>query len=196
VPVSPILVPNGGILVRREVFERIGWYDPSIVLRRSCDWDLFRRAIAAGCLFDRIDDILMDEYGGLQSDSLRNSFITTFELMAKFVRLRDAAGFDLSLAAALTAPIDIIPAGVWSSEELALIYAMCVEYYLSVGDVARAYRWSEKLAPKLSERPFFLDNLTACVASRNQTQSLMAAGALAAAAYWNFRESRMPRGGA
>lgn len=64
---SSILVPNGAILFRRTIFERVGWYDSSIVLRRSCDWDLFRRAIQAGCSFDRIDTVLMDEYGDLQS---------------------------------------------------------------------------------------------------------------------------------
>src|SRR4051794_40818900 len=39
---SSVLVPNAGILVHRNVFDEVGWYDPSIVLRRSCDWDLFR----------------------------------------------------------------------------------------------------------------------------------------------------------
>jgi glycosyltransferase involved in cell wall biosynthesis len=193
---SSILVPNGGILFRRDVFDRVGWYDANIVLRRSCDWDLFRRAISSGCAFDVIHDVLMDEFGGLQGDSLRNSFTTTFELMAKFARLRDAARFDLSLDAVLGGPIDLIPAGDWSPDEFTLIYAIFVEYYLSVGDIARAYRWAEKLRPKLPEQPFFLENLSACVASRNPTQSLMAAGALAAAAYWNFRETRSSRGGA
>jgi hypothetical protein len=42
---SSILMPNGGILVHRDVFMRHGWYDASVVLRRSCDWDLFRRII-------------------------------------------------------------------------------------------------------------------------------------------------------
>ena len=190
---SSILVPNGAILFRRTIFERVGWYDSSIVLRRSCDWDLFRRAIQAGCSFDRIDTVLMDEYGDLQSDSLRNTFTTTFEIMAKFARLRDAAGFDLSVDASLSAPIDLIPPGDWSADELTLIYAMFVEYYLSVGNVARAYWWAEKLKTRLPDKPFFLENLAACVSSRDPTQSPMAAGALAAGIYWTFRETQARR---
>ena len=185
---SSVLVPNGGILCRRAMFERVGWYDSNIVLRRSCDWDLFRRMIEADCTFATVDRILMDEYGGLQSDSLRNAFTTTFDIMAKFVRLRDAAGFDLSVDASLSAPIDLIPPGDWSPDELALIYAMFVEYHLSVGNVTRAYFWAERLNAKLPDRPFFFDNLAACVRSGDRTQSLMAAGALAAGLYWTFKD--------
>ena len=193
IAVSSILVPNGAILFRREVFEKVGWYDSNIILRRSCDWDLFKRAIQAGCAFERIDTILMDEYGGQQSDSLRNSFTTTFEIMAKFARLRDAAGFDVSVDACLTTPIDLIPPGDWSTEELTLIQAMFVEYYLSVGNVARAYTWADKLKAKLPDAPFFFENLAAGVASRDPTQSPMAAGALAAGIYWSFRETQLRR---
>lgn len=193
IAVSPILVPNGAILFRRAVFDKIGWYDSNIVLRRSCDWDLFRRAIQAGCSFDRIETVLMDEYGGLQSDSLRNTFTTTFEIMAKFARLRDAAGFDVSIGASLTAAVDLIPPGDWSGDELTLIFAMFVEYYLSVGNVARAYVWAEKLKSRLPDKPFFLENLAASVASREPTQSPMAAGALAAGIYWTFRETQLGR---
>jgi glycosyltransferase involved in cell wall biosynthesis len=68
VATSSILVPNAGILIARQVFDQIGWYDPSIVLRRSCGWDLFRRIIGAGIPFDVIPDVLVEENGDLQSD--------------------------------------------------------------------------------------------------------------------------------
>ncbi len=187
---SSVLVPNGAILIKRTVFDRVGWYDSNIVLRRSCDWDLFRRIIEAGCSLGTIGMPLMDEYGGLQRDSLRNSFTTTFDIMGKFARLRDAAGFDVSLDSSLNGPIDFIPPGDWTAEDLTLIYAMFVEYYLSIGNMTRAYAWAEKLNPRLADRPFFFENLAACVGARDPTQSLMAAGALAAGAYWTFREAQ------
>ena len=185
---SSILVPNGAILLKRSIFERVGWFDSNIVLRRSCDWDLFKRIIGAGCSFEIIDAILMEEYGGLQNDSLRNSFMTTMDIMLKFTRLRDASGLDLRLDATLNTPIDFIPAGDWQKDELDFVHAMFVEYYLSIGDVARAYVWARKLEPGLKHKPFFLENLAARVASRDQHQSLMAAGALAAGIYWSYRE--------
>jgi glycosyltransferase involved in cell wall biosynthesis len=184
---SSILVPNGAILLRRSIFERVGWYDSNIVLRRSCDWDLFKRIISAGCSFETLDKVLMDEFGGLQNDSLRNSFMTTMDIMLKFTRLRDAIGLDVSLDASLNTPIDFIPAGDWHVEELSFVHAMFVEYYLSIGDVARAYVWAEKLAPSLKQKSFFLENLAACVKSRDQQQSQMAAGALAAGIYWSYK---------
>ena len=90
---SSLLVPNGGLLVHRSVFDRVGWYDASIVLRRSCDWDLFRRIVDGGVEFGILSDVLMREYGDLQPDSLRNSFTTTFDMMARFVQGRDSAWF-------------------------------------------------------------------------------------------------------
>jgi glycosyltransferase involved in cell wall biosynthesis len=190
---SSILVPNGAILCRRAIFERVGWYDSNIVMRRSCDWDLFRRMIEANCSFETVAQVLMDEYGGLQSDSLRNSFTTTFDIMSKFVRLRDAGGFDVSVDASLNAPIDLVPPGDWSADELTLIYAMFVEYHLSVGNVTRAYFWAERLNLRLPDKPFFFENLAACVSAGDRAQSLMAAGALAAGTYWTFRENQQRR---
>jgi glycosyltransferase involved in cell wall biosynthesis len=185
---SSILVPNGGILITRSVFEKFGWYDPNIILRRSCDWDWFRRIIKGGCSFSCVDRILMDEYGGLQTDSLRNSFTTTFDLMAKYAHLRDKSRMDLSLRSCLSAQVDFIPPGDWSEPDLALIYYMFVEYFLSVGNVARAFVWAEKLKPKLLRAPFYYDNLASCVSSGDASQSLMAAGALAAGIYGSYRE--------
>ena len=42
------LVPNAGILVRRELFDDVGWFDSNVLLRRSCDWEWFRRGSGAG----------------------------------------------------------------------------------------------------------------------------------------------------
>jgi glycosyltransferase involved in cell wall biosynthesis len=190
---SSILIPNGAILFKRSIFDRVGWYDSNIILRRSCDWDLFRRMIEAGCSFSGIGKVLMDEYGGLEPDSLRNTFTTTFDIMAKYVRLRDESRMNLSLNASLAAPADFIPSGGWSEDELGLIYSMFVEYFLSIGNVARAFVWAEKLRPKLQRRPFYYDNLADCVSSGDKTQSLMAAGALAAGVYWSYRDQHLRR---
>jgi glycosyltransferase involved in cell wall biosynthesis len=187
---SSSLVPNAGILIKRSVFDRVGWYDPSIVLRRSCDWDLFRRMIEMNCSFDTIKAAVADEYGSTQADSLRNAFTTTFDIMSRYARARDAAHVDLSLNACLNGPIDFIPPGDWSEDQLSLIYAMFIEYYLSVGDLARGYVWAERLGGLLPERPFFFDALVNAVKSRDSSRSLMAAGALAAGYYWTYKEAR------
>ena len=174
---SSVLVPNGGILIRRDVFDRHGWYDPSIVLRRSCDWDLFRRIIVSGTKIASTSAVLMEEYGALQADSLRNAFTTTFNLMSKFVQARDKAGVRLSVDEIFQMPIDWIPAAGWSSAELNLMRFMFVEYFLSVADVPRAFRWAEVLVQALSNKSLVIENLQLRAQQSIDGASLMAAGA-------------------
>lgn len=174
---SSILVPNAGILFKTSVFDRIGWYDSNIILRRSTDWDLFRRIITADVPFAVIPDVLSDEYGDTQPDSLRNTFATSFHIMAKFGRVRDSHRPDLSLDACLSDPVDSIPEGNWTEEELELMRFMFLEYFLSVADTSKAFFWARTLYPVLPNKPFFLENLLRLAASEDGSSSRMAAGA-------------------
>jgi glycosyltransferase involved in cell wall biosynthesis len=174
---SSVLVPNAGILVHRHVFDEVGWYDPSIVLRRSCDWDLFRRMLSAGISFDTIPDVLVEEHGEMQTDSLRNSFTVTFDIMRRFATARDAAGLRLNVENCLSMPIDWIPPGDWTQDELALIQFMFLEYFVSIADIPRAIRWAKRLASRLGKPSLSLSNLSIVSESNNGNQSLLAAGA-------------------
>lgn len=153
------LVPNSGILLRRGVFDEYGWYDSSIILRRSCDWDLFRRIINGGAKFRVLEEELVDEYGELQSDSLRNAFTTTGDIMYKYCQLRDAQGWDVSLSSMLYHPQDRIPPGAWTNEELALMYHMFLEYFVSVGHTLKAFQFAERLDSLLPGGPFYQTRL-------------------------------------
>lgn len=183
---SSVLVPNGGILVDRAVFDRVGWYDPSIVLRRSCDWDLFRRIIEAEVPFATLPEVLLEEHGALQSDSLRNVFTTRFDLMRRYCAARDAAGVSLDLANCLTMPVDWIPPGSWTSDETALMQYMFVEYFLSIGEVPRAFHWARRLERWLPRPSLMRENLLRRAAPRGPGAAeeegfdAMAAGAYAA----------------
>lgn len=189
---SSILVPNGGLLVHRDVFTKHGWYDTSVVLRRSCDWDLFRRIILGGVNFKVLPDIVMREYGELQADSLRNAFTTTFGLMARFAAARDASGARLDLANLLVRPIDWIPPNAWSADDLDMMRYMFCEYFLSVGEVSRAFRWACLLAEQLDSRGLLMrDNLLrAAFANGAADKRAMAAGAFTATVLHGFREQR------
>lgn len=187
---SSALVPNGGLLIDRRVFDRIGWYDSSILLRRSCDWDLFRRMFHAGLDCRRLDRVVMEEFGELQSDSLRNSFTTTFPLMRKYVDLRDRAKVNLSVKSCLAAPVDWIPSGDWSDAELQLIAYIFVEYLMSIGNLAAAYPWARRLADGMPTKPFYLENLTRKAGAADGVGSLMAAGAFIAGVAASFKEFR------
>ncbi len=62
-------IPNNGVMARREVFERVGWYDPHIMMIRSCDWDLWKR-ISRHYDLCGVDVEVGIEYGPVLSDSL------------------------------------------------------------------------------------------------------------------------------
>lgn len=66
-------IPNGGVMVRRSFFDRFGLYDPHILLRRMCDWDLWLRALALGAKFVHLDQTAAVEYGLVSSNSIGNT---------------------------------------------------------------------------------------------------------------------------
>ena len=147
--------------MRRELFDRVGWFDSSVFLRRSCDWEWFRRAIRAGARYEPVGSILCDEFGDQQADSLRNTFTTDFDLMRKYATLRAEAGWDLSLDSMLHHPVDRIPFGPWTPSELRLCCYIALEYFLSTGDLGRATTWATRLSARLGKVPFYLEELEA-----------------------------------
>jgi len=191
---SSVLVPNAGILVHRNVFDEVGWYDPSIVLRRSCDWDLFRRIISGGISFDTIPDVLVEEHGETQTDSLRNSFTTTFDIMRRFASARDAAGLRLDIENCLSMPIDWIPPGDWTRDELALIQFMFLEYFVTIADIPRGIRWAKRLASGLDKPSLSLSNLSIMSDANNGNQSLLAAGAYCGLLLGLYKQALAERG--
>ncbi len=155
---SSVLVPNAGLLAKRSLFNCVGWYDASIILRRSTDWDLFRRMIAAG-KFETIPLDMAVEYGELVATSLRNTYTTSFAILKKYCDHRDAAGWPVSLEAALYHPVDRIPAGDWTSEEMQQLNFIMLEYFISVGDIFKAYEWAGRLEQKMEDIPWWVNRL-------------------------------------
>lgn len=66
-------LPNSPLMMKRDVIDEFGVYDPHISMARLCDWDLWCR-IARKYSFVRVDGILAEEEGAMQSDSLVNSY--------------------------------------------------------------------------------------------------------------------------
>jgi glycosyltransferase involved in cell wall biosynthesis len=187
------LVPNAGILVHRDVFTRHGWYDPSIALRRSCDWDLFRRFVQGGVPFLVLPEVLAREDGWLQADSLRNAYTARLDHLIRFAAARDASGIRLDLANALTRPVDWIPPAAWSAEDLDLMRYQCLEYFLSIGEVARAFHWARQLVGRLDQRGLLLrDNLLHEASTANcPERRALAAGAFAGTVLGAWRVQQM-----
>ena len=69
-------IPNVAVVHRRAVLDRAGTYDPHILLRRLCDWDLWLRIAAAGTIGHT--DVLVGEANGWDTpDSLGRTAAST-----------------------------------------------------------------------------------------------------------------------
>ena len=68
-----VLIPNGGVLVRRDFFDRFGLYDPHLLLRVTCDLDLWLRALIQGARFSVLQAAGGTEGGELSKHSIRNT---------------------------------------------------------------------------------------------------------------------------
>jgi len=78
-------IPNGGVLVRRSFFHRYGLYDPHILMRRICDWDLWLRGLALGAKFCHIDQIVSVEHGLRSPNSIGNTIDWDFKIACAYM---------------------------------------------------------------------------------------------------------------
>lgn len=62
-------IPNNGVMVHRTILEDIGLYDPSPVIARLCDWDLWCRVHPKYRMLP-FPSIVGEEHGPARSDSL------------------------------------------------------------------------------------------------------------------------------
>jgi hypothetical protein len=108
-----------------------------------CEWDLFRRIFRSDLLIRAVADRVAERRGGLGADSDRKFSATDFALMKKYADLRDRVGWPVDLRAAVFHPIDRIPEGEWTDEELQRCRRMFVEYYEAVGRMHEAHGWRE-----------------------------------------------------
>ena len=66
-------IPNGGVLCKRSFFDTYGLYDPTLAMRRVCDWDLWLKALALGAKFKHLDVTSSVEYGLVSENSIGNT---------------------------------------------------------------------------------------------------------------------------
>lgn len=62
-------IPNVCVMLRRTTIGRVGWYDPHVLMKRLCDWDLWQR-VAREFDVGFVDRVLATEHGLSLSGSL------------------------------------------------------------------------------------------------------------------------------
>ena len=81
------IIPNCSTLIKREVFLTAGWLDPSVILKRICDYDMWIRA-AEHFEITFLEKVVAVENGLSLPDSLGNS-VTLMSSLAKKYREQD-----------------------------------------------------------------------------------------------------------
>ncbi|WAX98151.1 glycosyltransferase (plasmid) [Aminobacter sp. NyZ550] len=76
-------IANCATLIKREVFDRCGWLDPHVLLKRICDYDMWIRA-SAHFRFSFTDVVVAEEHGGTLADSLGNSVFLSKSLSDEY----------------------------------------------------------------------------------------------------------------
>lgn len=127
-------IPNPCVMLRREVIENVGWYDPHIIVKRNCDWDLWRR-IHSRYKMSFINKVISYERGcQLVNDSLGNNFTVFSDLVLKYSRTyRDDILKPLSLREYNPFRKDLGPS--FTSVDMMNLDFLIIENYLKTLDI-------------------------------------------------------------
>lgn len=88
------LFANGSVLLNRKVIQKVGLYDPNVVLTRVCDWDLWLR-IHQEFKIDFVDILVGREKGYGLNDSLGNTL--SYHFWAAQERMRQPRNNELTV---------------------------------------------------------------------------------------------------
>jgi glycosyltransferase involved in cell wall biosynthesis len=80
-------ISNHAILVARPLLEEVGLYDPHIVMKRVCDWDLLRR-LERAAEFVHVDRLIGRVSGPATADSLGNTQVLDYALVSAWMSQR------------------------------------------------------------------------------------------------------------
>lgn len=142
-------IGNASVMLRRRLISKIGWYDPNVVLKRCCDWDLWLRAFESASV-GYIPEILSEELGQSLTDSFRRSCFIFPELVRKYMATSRNAGLRPELIAAGDWDITKAPCVLTPSEEQMRLYC-ALENAIRTLDSEEIIEFSENLLQSGSE---------------------------------------------
>ncbi len=141
-------IPNCTTLIRREVYEAVGWPDPHILLVRFSDWDFWNRAAQAGSKFAFVDRALATERGVGLADSLGNTTALNRDLMQRYSAMERAAALHPSRWPDWR-PLAAPPGLLRTDEERAAYLAIALDHLARTGRIEafRALAHDPELQP-------------------------------------------------
>jgi len=126
------MISNNAVMIRREVLDRVGMYDPHILIRRLSDWDLWRRVARLYPMF-QVDRWIGEIWGPATADSLGATVRSNWELMLRYMMIER----DQLLKPAVITGFVVNDLGLVSklpALHISIVQDVLREYYAQVGD--------------------------------------------------------------
>ncbi len=125
-------IPNASVMLRREAIDTVGWYDPHVLLKRFCDWDLWLRiGERAAPVF--IPEILAFESGTNLKDSLGERVTVMRDLMLRYSRTARSEALRPERLSAYDPFRTDIPMTL-SPQDKVDLDQLTIEHFISVGN--------------------------------------------------------------
>lgn len=136
-------IGNSSVMLRRSAIESVGWYDPHILLKRSCDLDLWLRFLKKAQVA-YIPQVLSHEYGQNLTDSFRRAYYSFDDLRDRYMATdRTASLVPSAMQAGEPNLVDVsLPL---TEEERRQVSLSCIEHFVRILDFAGTAAYAEKL---------------------------------------------------
>lgn len=136
-------IGNSSVMLRRSAIESVGWYDPHILLKRSCDLDLWLRFLK-NAKVAYIPEVLSHEYGQNLTDSFRRAYYSFDDLRDRYMATDRTASLVPSAMAAGAPNLTDVSLTL-TEEERKQLSLSCIEHFVRILDFASIADYAEKL---------------------------------------------------
>jgi len=136
-------IGNCGVILKRSTIEQVGWYDPHILVKRCCDWDLWLRIGKSKIPVVYCPEIIAHEKGALLNDSIGSS-VSLYDALTRKYQTTERNKF-LAPNLIVEGKASMFEPCEWmSKEETNALRILVFEHYLRTSQLAEAVQLSKK----------------------------------------------------
>lgn len=136
-------IGHAGVMLRRSTVDKVGWLDPHVLVKRTCDWDFWLRIARKNLKIVHCPDLVATEKGVTQPDSLGMSVTRYDALTRKYQQTERDHLLAPSLVAENNAPMFEAPAWM-NAEENEQLRVLNFEHFVRTGQLPEAIRVSRE----------------------------------------------------
>jgi GT2 family glycosyltransferase len=166
-------IAHSGVMLRRSTVDLVGWLDPHLLVKRSCDWDLWMRIGRKKLPVICCPSVVAKEKGVTQPDSLGMS-VTWFDALTRKYQQteRDHLLAPHSIADGNASMFEGFP---WmDSADIEQLRILKMEHFLRCGQIRQAidlsYEWQNTV--RAQDDPNGIEDAEALAAAFNQYLSM------------------------